>query len=244
MNLFVPYCVGTVCPGMKITSCELLGDLKMSISCPLSRAYYKRPVTGTNFRNRSTGLTLHFSSLFQRCSCVINPSTDYITFIGRGRPNVLGGRKRIYRDTKGVCSLYSFVRSIVGPSGLPTHFPRGIDVRGDYRNIHRLFGSTPDRLGVPCCGGLHSLLGLIRNVRIFRPDRVSRYYNFKKVFTMRRRTMSIYVKHSGIGSRVTAKTRCVIKTSDSYLVRVRNIVRQRRLPVEVVRVMRVLTSRS
>lgn len=241
--MFVPYCVGTMCPRINITSCGLLGDLKLSISCPLSRAYYNRPVTGTKFRRRSTKLTLHVRRLFHSCSCIINPSTDYITFIGRGRPNVLRGTNRIYVGDGGVCSVYRFLRSVIGIGRLGTRFPRGMDVRGDYRNIHRLRLSSPDRQGVPCFSGLHSLLSLIGNVRVFRPGHVSRYYKFNNVFTVRRPRISIYVKQSGIGSRVDAKTRCVANTSDSYLVRVRNIVGHSGLPVGAVRVIRVLTSK-
>lgn len=243
MKLFVPYCVGTICPRIKITSFGLLGDLKISMSCPLSRAYYKRPVTGTKFRRRSMRLTGHFSHLFRRCSCVMNPSTDYIMFIHSRCKRLLTGRPRHYTDRNGVCSVYRFVRSIIGPASLRTSFPRGIDVRGDYRKIHLVRLSSPDRLGVPCCGGLHSLLSLIGSVRIMRPREPSRYYKFKNVFTMRRRTMSKRVKHSGMGHRVSAKTRCVMNTSNSYLVRRGKVVTERGLPVGAVRVMRILTTK-
>lgn len=243
MNLFVPYCVGTMCPRIKVTSCGLLGDLKISISCPLGRAYYNRPVTGTNFRGGTMSLTHRFSRRFGGCSCVINPSTDYIIFIHSGCDHLLGRSGRQYTDRNGVCSVYRFVRSVIGPSSLGTGFPRGIDLRGDYRKIELVGLSSTDRLGVPCFDGLHSLLSLMRKIRIIRPRHGSRYYNFNNVFTMRRSTISIRVKRSGIVHRVTANTRCVIKTSDSYLVRRGNVVTHSGLPVGALRVIRVLTTK-
>lgn len=242
IGLFVPCYINAIYPQVGIASYKLLTSLGLDVKYPLNQTCCGQPMANGGFEKDARKLAETMEQIFQQFDYVVAPSASCVSFVKFNYPRLLEKNEHecLGSHTYDICE---FLHDILKVNQLPASFPHKVSIHNSCHGVRELKLSSPSELNTPYFSKLRDLLSLVKDIEIYEPERNDECCGFGGMFAIEEPEVSVCMGYDKIIRHIATGATYITGADSSCLMHLEGIIRRKKLPVQVMHITEILSSR-
>lgn len=245
VGLFVPCYIDQFYPRVAVATLELLERLGCDVSYPLDQTCCGQPLANAGFEKDAAGAADLFVRNFARYDYVVTPSASCALHVRHHYRADAARSASLTRRVKGrTYELCEFLTDVLEVEHLDASFPHRVGLHPGCHGLRGLRLGTASELNEPPHDKVRTLLEQVSGLTLVDLDRTDECCGFGGTFSVSEEAVSTKMGRDRLDDHVGHGAEVITSADMSCLMHLDGLARREGLPVRVMHVAEIFSSRG